>query len=88
MNFSNPKPIKNNTKQQSGFESVVEKIGAIISLVELGGGVAMPDKVNKMLTTQQKNKAVRIIIFSLIWFLGCGIFQTGNLIVQLIRYIF
>lgn len=86
MNFSNPKPIKSNQKKQSGFESAVEKISAIIGLIELGG-IALPGKAQKMLTPKQRDRVVRIIIFSLIWFVGCGIFQTGSLIVKLIRWI-
>lgn len=89
INFSNPRqPIKTNEKKQSMIESLVEKIGAIIGLVEIGGGMAMPDKVQKKLDPKQRDKVIRVIIFLLIWFVGLGIFETFNLIVQLLKFIF
>lgn len=76
MNLSNPKPIKINQKKQSAFSSLVEKLSAIISLVELGGGMAIPGKINKKLSVKQRDIVVIITILIFIYFLLMGIFST------------
>lgn len=87
MNFSKPSPIKTNEKKQSVLSSLIEKISAVIGLVELGGGLAMPNKIQVKLDPKKRDKIIRIIIILLIWFVGCGIVETFSLIISLIKFI-
>lgn len=83
MNLSNPKPIKTNLKQKTGFAGIIEKISALIGLIEISGGMAMPDKINKQITPKQRDKIVMIIILLIIYFVLMGIFSTFYFITKL-----
>jgi len=87
MNFSKPEPIQSNSKKQSAFSSLVEKISAVIGLARGFGSMAAHDKLKDQLTPAQRDKVIRIIIYLLICFVCLGIFETFNLLVQLIKYI-
>lgn len=76
MNFSNPKPIKTNHKNKSGFMGLIEKISALIGLIEISGSMATPDRINKKVTPKQRDRIVLIIIMLIIYFVLMGIFST------------
>lgn len=86
--FSNPEVKTSTEKKQSSFSSFVEKIGAVLGIAEGIGGMSMPDKAKANLTPKQRDKVIRVVIFLLVWFIGAGIFQTGSLIVKILKYIF
>lgn len=84
--FSFSKPQLNNDKKQSGFSSIIEKISAIIGLIEGLGGIGIQAKAQKPLTPKERKRIARIIIFGLIWFIGAGAYQTIHLIIELINF--
>lgn len=88
MNFSHPKPIPTKLKKQSGFQSLVEKISAVIGIIEGMFAMGSGKSIEKKLTAKQRDGLVRWIIYLLAWFMLAGLFQTGVLIKQLFNFIF
>lgn len=86
--FSFSKPKSSTDKKQSGISAMVEKIGAIVGLLESLGGVGVQSKTQKPLTKKEKNRIARILIIGILWFFGAGLYETIHLIINLINYIF
>lgn len=90
FNFSNPEVKISNEKKQSSFSSLVKTISAVIGLAEGLGSAALPlpKKIKDKLNPKEREKIARIFILLALWLIGAGIFETGNLILQLLKYIF
>lgn len=88
FNLSRPEVKTVEGKKQSGFSSFTEKVGALIGIAEGLVGMGIPDKQKKQLTKKQRDTAVKIVIYLILWFIGAGVFETFNLAIKLIKYIF
>lgn len=88
FNLSRPEVQTSNEKKQSSFSSMVQTISAIIGLAEGLGSTSLPKNIKDKLNPKEREKIVRTVIFLALWFIGAGIFETGNLIIKLFKYIF
>lgn len=79
MDFTKPDPEKIGKKPPSKLTELIEKIGAGIGLLQLGGGAVMPKISNTVIT---------VFLLIIIFIFGMGIFSTFYWAIKLIQYIF
>ena len=83
MSFSHPTPIQSKEKKPSKSSTFIEKISALIGLIELGGTFGMPAKMKNKVTPKQRDRIVLVLVLLIIYFILMGIISTFYFLIQL-----